>query len=315
MRQTRPDKAGRVNTFDLGVCVPNYRPGASPEAMVAATETATLLGWESVWTTDHLLPDRGPKSRDYEHLYEAATTLAWLGGRFDAVRLGLSVLVVPMRNAVVLAKELATIDALVGGRLVAGVGIGWNEQEFRNVGVAHRFRHRGAYLEETIALWRHLWSGSELPFEGRFHSFDEIHFSPLPAQGANVPIWIGGRVDAAVARAGRIADGYQSSQASPDTMVHRARIIRESASAAGRPTPLISSRVRVRFGPPDPSGYTLAGTPEMMRDDILAFLAAGVSHLVVDFAETRPETLVAAMERFDRDVARTFDGDGSRPAT
>ena len=134
--------------------------------MLAAAETAERLGWASLWATDHLLPDLSERASEYAHLYEALTTLAWLGGQTRRVRLGLSVLVVPMRSAGVLAKELATLDALTAGRLIVGVGIGWNRQEFDNLGLADRFGYRGAYLEETIALWRHLWSGAGGPVRG-----------------------------------------------------------------------------------------------------------------------------------------------------
>src|SRR5919197_1408336 len=82
-----------------------------------------------------------------------------------------------------LAKELATLDALSDGRLIAGFGGGWNDAEFENVGVADKFHVRGAYVDETIAVCRHLWSGSREPFHGRFHSFEDFNFEPLPAQG------------------------------------------------------------------------------------------------------------------------------------
>ncbi len=288
--------------MEFGVCVPNFGRGASPEGMLAATETAERLGWGSVWTTDHLLPDRGERASAYAHLYEALTTLAWLGGRSQRVRLGISVLVVPMRNAIVLAKELATIDALTDGRLIVGVGIGWNREEFGNVGVAERFGHRGAYLEETIAMWRSLWGGSEGPYEGRFDSFGEARFSPLPTQGADLPIWIGAHEEVAVARAGRIAQGYQSTRTSPAEMHDRARIIGAAAEAAGRPMPILSSRVSVQFGTPQRPAYMLSGSPADMIEAVRAYQAAGVSQLTFDFMETDPDAVAAAMERFDAEV-------------
>ena len=121
--------------------------------------------------------------------------------------MGASVVVVPMRNAIVLAKELATIDALSGGRLIVGVGVGWNQTEFGNVGDGDRFHRRGAYLDESVAIWRQLWGGGGGPFHGRFHDFDEVRFAPLPAQGANVPIWLGGRDERALRRTGRLSPG------------------------------------------------------------------------------------------------------------
>jgi probable F420-dependent oxidoreductase len=288
--------------MEFGVCIPNFGPGAGPEGMLAATETAERLGWSSVWTTDHLLPDRGKRASDYAHLYEALSTLAWLGGRSRTVRLGISVLVVPMRNAVVLAKELATIDALTDGRLIVGVGIGWNREEFGNVGVAERFGHRGDYLEETIVMWRTLWGGNEGPYEGRYDSFGEVRFSPLPVQGADLPIWIGATAEAALTRTGRIAQGYQSTRTGPAEMHERARIIGAAATSAGRPMPILSSRVSVRFERPEGPTHVLSGTADDMVAKVRAYRIAGVRQLTVDFGETQPDPVAAAMERFDRDV-------------
>ena len=168
----------------FGICIPNFRAGTDPETMLAATQTAERLGWHSALATDHILVDSAPRGNDYRHIYEALTSIAWLAGQTTTVRLGMSVLVAPMRNAVVMAKELATIDALSDGRLIAGIGIGWNRTEFESVGEGERFGHRGAWLEETVALWRHLWAGETGPYEGRYNGWQEGYFSPLPPQGA-----------------------------------------------------------------------------------------------------------------------------------
>ncbi len=136
--------------MDYGLCLPNFPAGASPEGIEAAAEVAERLGWSTVWTTDHILVPNADTA-DYGRIYDAIVTLAWVGARHPSVRLGTSVIVVPMRNAVTLAKDLATLDSLSGGRVIAGVGIGWNETEFANVGAADLFHSRGAYLDETIS--------------------------------------------------------------------------------------------------------------------------------------------------------------------
>jgi len=219
------------------------------------------------------------------------------------VRLGASVIVVPMRNAVVLAKELATIDNLSRGRLTVGVGVGWSRPEFANVGVADRFAVRGAYTDETIRLWRHLWSGADWPFHGRFHTFDDFVFTPLPEQGGAVPIWIGGRQEAALRRVGRLADTYHSSATSPSAFESRIPIIRAAAEEAGRPMPALSARVRVRLGPTGPiDGYAMRGTPEEVATEVRAFAAVGVTHLALSFASHDPEGLAREAEAFVREV-------------
>ena len=292
--------------IEFALALPNYRPGASREGIQAAVETCSRLGWGSVWTTDHLLPEPSDASADYATIFEALSTLAYIGGLDQQIRLGTSVIVVPMRNAVVLAKEIASIDALTEGRLTVGVGVGWNRTEFGNVGVAERFSRRGAYLDEAIALWRHLWAGEESLFEGRFHRFDEIRFSPRPVQGAGLPIWIGGRSEPALRRAGRLGDAYHQSAASPAQLAVRAPVVLAAAEEAGRPRPTLSARIRVAFGPHEGPLYVLAGTPEQMRTELEAFVSAGASHLLIDLQETDPQRHTALFERFHRDVASAF---------
>ena len=288
-----------------GIALPNFTDFASPEAIEAAAAVAERLGWDAVWTTDHVLVDRGNDAADYRINYDAIETLAWVGARHPSVRLGTSVLVVPQRNAVVLAKELATLDALSGGRVVAGVGVGWNAREFANLAADDRFAVRGAYLSETIALWRHLWSGSSEPFSGRFHQLDDFAFGPLPPQGASLPIWIGARTDAALRRVGRLADGYHSSATSPEAYARRLPVIRAAADEAGRPMPALSARVRVEFGPAPhgPTYYAMRGTPDEVAAEVRAFAELGVEDLALGFNELPADELVAGAERFAAEVA------------
>lgn len=286
--------------MDYGLCLPNFLDGASPEGIDAAAGVAERLGWSTVWTTDHILVPNADAS-DYGRIYEAIVTLAWVGSRYTRIRLATSVIVVPQRNAVVLAKELATLDSLSGGRVSAGVGIGWNETEFANVGAADRFHVRGAYLDETIRLWRHLWSGSTEPFRGRFHTIEDFVFGPLPGQ-AQVPIIVGGRAEAALRRAGTLGDGYHSSAVGPSGYAERVQVVRAAAEAAGRPVPSLSARVRVQFGEGG-GGYAMRGSPGEIATEVRAFAAAGAEHLALYFDTTDPAELVARAERFDREVA------------
>jgi probable F420-dependent oxidoreductase len=291
-----------MDDLRLGIALPNFQRGANVEAVEAAAATAERLGWHSAMTTDHILIPR-EAADTYGDMLEALATLAYLAARTERLVLGTSVLVVPMRNGVVLARELATIDLLSRGRLVVGVGIGWNEAEFANLGVPERFHQRGRYTEEAIQLWRHLWSGSEEPFEGRFFSVRDFAFGPPPAQPGGPPIWIGGRSEPAVRRAGRVAAVYQSSSTAPDAYSERIDILRAAAEAAGRPMPGLSARVVIRFDePPPPSGYVVSGDDETIATELQRFLELGVGHLLLAFGEVETDRVVAAMERFDREV-------------
>ena len=293
--------------MDIGLILPTMPVGANAEGIEAAAETAAALGWSTIWTTDHVLVEQAD-APEYGEIFEAVLTLAYLAGRTPRVRLGTSVIVVPQRNAVLLAKELATLDLLCRGRLVAGVGAGWSAPEFANLGMGERFRVRGAYLDETIRLWRALWDGAT-EFEGRFHRFAGAAFGPLPPQGAALPIVVGGRSPAALRRAGRLGDGYHSSAAGPTQIGERLPLLEAAAAEAGRPRPPISCRVGVRLDAPPASGpYAMRGSPEAMVAELRAFDALGVAEVACGFGETDPERVVAAMTRFDREVVAAFRG-------
>lgn len=286
---------------DFGICLPNFPDGASPEGIDAAAEVAERLGWSTAWTTDHVLVPHDAAG-DYGRIYEAILTLAWVGGRHPSLRLATSVIVVPQRNAVVLAKELATLDSLTGGRVIAGVGVGWNRKEFANLGMGERFQVRGAYLDETIRLWRHLWSGSSEPFRGRFHEIEDFVFGPLPHQGARLPIVVGGRAERALRRAGALGDGYHASVSSPAQYGERMPVVRAAAEAAGRAVPWLSARARVEFDAEASSGYAMRGSPEAIAAEVQAFADVGVTHLALWFGTTDPVELVSRAERFGREV-------------
>jgi len=265
--------------------------------MEAAIDLAAKHGFTDVWTTDHILVGHDD-AEDYGRLYEALTTLAWAAARNDRLRLGASVIVVPMRESVLLAKQLATVDALSRGRLIAGFGVGWNRHEFANVGADDRFEVRGAYLEEAVNLCRHLWSGSTTPFEGRFARFDDFVFGPLPEQGADLPIWIGARDERALRRVGRLADGYHSSATSPSSYAPRIPVIRAAAEAAGRPMPRLSARVRVELGAAPESFFTLHGSANDVAAGIREYAALGVDHLALAFPPRDATRLAEAIEAF-----------------
>jgi probable F420-dependent oxidoreductase len=290
-----------------GLALPNFTDLGSVPAIEAAADAAERLGFGDVWTTDHVLVDSSLDAADYRTNFDVLQTLAWVGAKHPGLGLGTSVIVVPQRNSVVVAKQLATLDALSAGRVVAGVGVGWSAKEFANLGMADRFSVRGAYLEESIQLWRHLWSGSVEPFHGRFYQLDDYVFGPLPAQRSSLPIWIGGRTEPALQRAGRLADGYHSSSTSPEAYGRRIPTIRAAAEAAGRPMPALSARVRVAFDEPAessaPRSYAIRGTRDQMRVEIDKWAALDVDHLVVWPAADTIEGWLQAAERFRRDVA------------
>lgn len=318
----RPERQrGYHPAMDFGLVLPNSRAGSSAEGIEAAAEAAERLGYASVWSTDHVAVDRR-YADEYGRIFDAILTMAHVGARTTRVRIGISVVVVPMRPAVVVAKELATLDVLSRGRLTVGVGVGWNATEFGNVGAADRFHVRGAYTSEAIKLWRHLWSGSTEPFRGRFNDLADYVFEPLPMQPGGPPIVVGGGSEAACRRAGTLGDGYHFSAAGPESVGRRVRIVEEAARAARRPMPQVSGRARLEFdgspgsGSASGSAYAMRGSPEAIGGEVRAFRDVGVSQLMLAIGPTDPEGYVAVAERFMREVAPLVDAPvGTRDET
>ncbi|TMI07120.1 TIGR03619 family F420-dependent LLM class oxidoreductase [Candidatus Bathyarchaeota archaeon] len=189
----------------FGVCVPNYGESSSPEALRAVAQEAERAGCDSLWTTDHVLMPRN-SGTPYERIFDSITTLAYLAPITNHVRLGISSLIMAMRNPVVVARQLATIDNLSGGRLVLAAGAGWNEKEFSHLG--SNFHNRGKRLDATIRLIRALWRG-EVSFKSRVLGIDfsGVVFEPRPSQ-KDLTIWIGGTSKAAMRRAVTLGDGW-----------------------------------------------------------------------------------------------------------
>ena len=189
----------------LGVCVPNYGESSSAEALRTVALEAERAGCDSIWTTDHILMSRN-SGTPYERIFDSITTLAYLAPITYRVRLGISSLIIAMRNPLVVAKQLATIDNLSGGRLMLATGAGWNEKEFAHLG--SNFHNRGKRLDASIRLIRSLWRG-ETNFKSRVLGieFSDAVFEPRPIQ-KHLSIWIGGTSKAAMKRAATLGDAW-----------------------------------------------------------------------------------------------------------
>jgi probable F420-dependent oxidoreductase len=180
-------------------------------------QRAEAAGFESVWGGEHVvLPDsiasKYPYTEDGKIPAEPDTPipdpliwLAFAAAAAPTLRLGTCILIVPQRNPLVLAKELATLDRISGGRVELGLGVGWLKEEFEALGVP--WERRGARNDEYIAAMRALWKGPHAEFHGEFVDFEPATCSPRPVNG-DIPILVGGDTDAAIARAVRLADGY-----------------------------------------------------------------------------------------------------------
>jgi alkanesulfonate monooxygenase SsuD/methylene tetrahydromethanopterin reductase-like flavin-dependent oxidoreductase (luciferase family) len=292
----------------FGLVLPSKGPHAGPDSLDAAASVCTELGWSSVWVTDHLMVPSGPEAEEYGSILEALSALTWVAARHEQLKIGTSVLVPAMRDAPLLAKQLATIDVLTKGRLVVGVGVSdaYDEIEYANLGKLDRFRQRGAYLDEAIALWRHLWSGNKDPFEGTFNTLRDYSFEPLPPQGAAIPILCGGRSPRAIRRTVELADGYHAAQTGPVQLKEKIPDILEGVALTGRKLPELSVRVRIEFDQAEREVYTICGTHEKMIDQLLQFAALGVADLVFVLEKSEASQITDLANRLAEYVIKPF---------
>lgn len=191
----------------LGLFAINYGTCADPQNAVGIAQHAEAAGFESVWTGAHLvLPDPGSTFPPTLPLLDTVAALTLVAAHTTTIRLGSGVIVLPLHNPVVLAKELASVDVISQGRLIAGVASGYIREEFASVGVP--MAERGARTEDYLRAMRALWSMERPRYHGRFVSFEGIQAYPRPVQRPGPPIVLGGEAPAVLRRAVTMAEGW-----------------------------------------------------------------------------------------------------------
>src|SRR6202167_3647373 len=195
--------------MQIGMHLPHAGSQATPALIKRHARRAEDLGLSDVWVSEHIIVPRSAFPRS-PLFYDPVLTLTWVAAVTQRIRLGTTVLVLPMRHPLPLAKELATLQNLSEGRLILGAGVGWLEPEFAALGVP--FRERGRRMDEGIALMRAAWTEDPITFPTRWIPavVQEMRMQPQPA--APIPIWIGGSSEPALKRALRL-DGWQGRRA------------------------------------------------------------------------------------------------------
>jgi probable F420-dependent oxidoreductase len=263
-----------------------------PEAILDLVDYLEMLDVDSLWVSDRLVSTG--------LVLEPIVFLSYIAGRLRKMKLGTSTLVLPTRNPIVLAKELATLDFLSRGRLFPAIGLGGEEsKDLQAVGVNKK--ERAGRTDETIVLMRRLWTEEGVTFKGKFFAVEDATILPRPWQKNGLPIWIGGRSEAALRRTGRLGDGWLVSSVSPAEVETGIKSIRAHAAGAGRQVPedhygvlipfyfaasaekafeVAGGSVRPRADQPVES-YTAFGTPEQVRAKVEAYIAAGATKFVM----------------------------------
>ena len=217
---------------------------ARPEVLTQVAQKAEALGFESVWIPEHLAvpvtmrspypysPDGKFPGGPQVALHDPFVALAFVAGCTSRIKLGTGVFVLPLRNAIAVAKAVASLDVLSNGRFLFGVGIGWLEDEFEAVGMP--FGNRGARAREAVRMMKRLWADDAPSFDGTFHRFAPLGFNPKPVQKPHPPIIFGGERPAALRRAVDLGDGWIGVAHTPESVKPVLAALREEAARKGR---------------------------------------------------------------------------------
>ena len=271
----------------FGFCLPNNQGIEDPSEFAHLARLAEELRYESVWVSEHLFHASYVEARLGGRPYhEALTVLTVAAGATRRIRLGTSVLVLPWHHPVRLAKIVATLDALSGGRVVLGVGVGAAPDEYAALGVA--YDQRGAIADEMLAAMAALWGQERPEFRGERYRFSGLPFSPRPLQEPRLPVWIGGNSGAALRRVVRSGDGWHPLSTSPQALAPLVKKLRGLLEDAGRSAQLpiavrtVLDLVDSPWTRPPGERRSCKGTIEEVIAVVQAYRRAGATHLVLD---------------------------------
>lgn len=253
----------------FGIMFANAGPFADPELFAHLVTTADAAGIESMWTVEHVFV---PK--DYESTYpysqdgkmpgpenspipDPFVALSYAAAITKKIRLATGVLILPQRHPAYVAKEVASLDVLSGGRVTLGIGVGWLREEFNALGIG--FDDRASRTRESVDAMRSLWSDGPSTFDGKFFSWKNVESSPKPVQGANVPIVVGGHTELAAKRAARYGNGFFPGRGSANRLNELIGVMRDECAKVGRS----ADSIELTGGMMRPDADTIARHEEM----------------------------------------------------
>jgi probable F420-dependent oxidoreductase len=263
------------------------RGTADPAAMTAFVRTLEDLGCESVWAVEHVVVPSAYASRypydpsgrmnlgPEDDVPDPLHWLTFAAAVTSRIRLGVAMLILPEHNPVHLAKRLSTLDVLSGGRLLAGVGVGWLREEYDAVGVP--FDDRGRRADEYLGAMRALWTSFPAGFKGRYVQFEDVHCTPRPTRPDGVPIVVGGSSRAAVRRAARFGAGFYPLGVDHSGLADLIEQLHEECHALGR----------------DPASIEITAR----AGDVAELAALGVSRMVVRVPLDDPARVTRYLEK------------------
>lgn len=297
----RPTSCHQVHTVRFGVAIPYYEQYADLETVLAIATRAEGLGFDIVWFADHVALPASDRPRMGNRWFEILTLMAHVAAHVRSAGIGTDVLVVPHRHPVLAAKMLTTLDIVSRGRLIVGIGGGYVKGEFETLDAP--FDERGAYTDECIRVWKALWGGGNVSFEGRYFSFSDATAEPTPIQKPHPPIWVGNRGPRVLRRVVELGDGWHPiglSLLELESSVARLRELWTQAGRAGAPTLSYSGLGGTIAEAPAPQEKRrpLTGAVEQVIGDIEAMKRLGFESVLFRFGvrDGTPQTVIEQME-------------------
>ncbi|MCH2503171.1 MAG: LLM class F420-dependent oxidoreductase [Dehalococcoidia bacterium] len=311
--------------MEYGFYLPNSGAGAEPDALADIAKLGDRLGFYCMVMPDHILqPNQVNSTYPYSltgdilaagqsgdgEWPEQITTLAYLAGVTERIRLVTSVMIIPYRNPILTAKMLSTLDMLSKGRLILGAGVGWMEEEFELLNT-EPFAERGAVTNEYLRAFIELWTKDDPKFEGKYVNFSDITFLPKPVQKPYPPIWIGGQSKPAIRRAAQIGDCWHpvgaipAAPLEPEELAENLVLLHQYAEKAGRDPAIIQVSVKAPlYDAGDSSGprRRFSGSSDEVRQDVQTYADVGVTHLIFDFRTGDPKQTEDRMAQFSEEV-------------
>ena len=268
----------------LGVNMVNFGPAATPGVLAQWVKIVQSLGYHHLMTSDHVTVTPDVAARFPAPFYEPLTTLGWLAGITEDITIGASVIILPYRSPLEVARAFANIDRLSGGRCILGVGVGWAQQEYAALNVP--FEKRGRIADEYLSVIRAHWTEERISFDGDYISFNDVHTGPAPAQHAGPPIWVGGGSDAAMRRAVRFGNAWHPFRITVGGLRDQALPkLRAIAEREGMRVPDVCPRIYLRITQTELANKDRVageGTVAQIRDDLAALADMGCASVLLD---------------------------------
>ena len=286
----------------------SWETGDDPQLIVAVAKKADELGYAWVTCSDHVVIPRRAVPSMGAHWYEPATTLSFVAGCTERLRLLAHVIVLPYHSPLDIAKQYATLDRLSGGRVILGVGVGHLRGEFHVLRAP--YEERGPVADEYIRIINALWTEEEASFQGEYYQFREVHLAPRPVQQPRPPIWVGGNSRRAARRAVELGDGWLPFQVTPEEVQDRLDYVRTLPAYEQRRSPLEvvipGGAFEVLAEAIDGDRPRFSGSREQILEDIRAYQQLGVTGLSVGFRSRSLEEHLEKMERFAQEIMPAF---------